>query len=100
MSPRSRSRLRPLRPIVAFGEALRLAKSLGLRRGDTLDVLAESPIGPTVAAKRANVEADRYRPSFELRHAVKDMRLIDEVAHAAGSSSWKRTRVARASRAP
>jgi 3-hydroxyisobutyrate dehydrogenase-like beta-hydroxyacid dehydrogenase len=70
--------------IVAFGEALGLGQSLGLRRGDVLDVLAQSPIGPIVAAKRANVEAGRYPPSFKLRHAAKDMRLVDEAAEAEG----------------
>ena len=49
--------------IVAFGEALALARSLGLDRGDVLDVLARSPIGPTVAAKRAMVEANHYPPA-------------------------------------
>jgi len=70
--------------IVAFGEALALARSLGLDRGDVLDVLARSPIGPTVAAKRAMVEANHYPPSFKLRHAAKDMRLVAEAAEAAG----------------
>src|SRR5438067_5680176 len=70
--------------IVAFGEALALAKSFGLDRDAVLDVLAESPIGPVVRTKRANVEANRYPPSFKLRHAAKDMRLVDEAALAAG----------------
>src|SRR5256712_13516181 len=54
--------------MVAFGEALALAASLSLDRTAVLDVLAESPIGPSVRAKRANVEAGRYPPSFTLRH--------------------------------
>lgn len=70
--------------IVAFGEALALAKSLGLDRGTVVDVLAESPIGPVVQAKRALVEADRYPPSFKLRHAAKDMRLVCEASRGAG----------------
>jgi 3-hydroxyisobutyrate dehydrogenase-like beta-hydroxyacid dehydrogenase len=70
--------------IVAFGEALALAESLGLERDAALDVLAASPIGSIVAAKRANVEAHSYPPSFKLRHAAKDMRLTDEAAEAAG----------------
>ncbi len=65
----------PRRPI-----ALRLL----LAAPCVLDVLAESPIGPSVRAKRANVEASRYPPSFELRHATKDMRLVIEAAEAAG----------------
>ena len=70
--------------IVAFGEALALATSLSLDRTVVLDVLAESPIGPSVRAKRANVEASRYPPSFKLRHATKDMQLVTEAAEAAG----------------
>ena len=70
--------------IVAFGEALALAALFGLERDDTLDILAQSPIGPIVAAKRANVEGHRYPPSFKLSLAAKDMRLIDEAAEAAG----------------
>jgi 3-hydroxyisobutyrate dehydrogenase-like beta-hydroxyacid dehydrogenase len=70
--------------IVAFGETLALARSLGLDRGAVLDVLAGSPIGPAVVAKRAMVEANRYPPSFKLRHAAKDMRLVAEAAEAAG----------------
>src|SRR5437870_3019032 len=34
--------------IVAFGEALALAALFGLERDDTLDILAQSPIGPIV----------------------------------------------------
>jgi 3-hydroxyisobutyrate dehydrogenase-like beta-hydroxyacid dehydrogenase len=70
--------------IVALGEALALARSLGLDRSAVLDVLAEPPIGPTVSAKRAMVEAGRYPPSFKLRHAAKDMRLVTEAVEAAG----------------
>jgi 3-hydroxyisobutyrate dehydrogenase-like beta-hydroxyacid dehydrogenase len=70
--------------IVAFGEALALARSLGLDRGLVLDVLAGSPIGPIVTTKRALVEANSYPPSFKLRHAAKDMRLVDEAGKAAG----------------
>jgi 3-hydroxyisobutyrate dehydrogenase-like beta-hydroxyacid dehydrogenase len=70
--------------IVAFGEALALAKSLRLDRGPVLDVLAESSIGPAVAAKRAMVEANCYPPSFKLRHAAKDMRLVVEAGEARG----------------
>ena len=69
--------------IVAFGEALALGTSLGLERGPVLDVLVQSPIGPAVAAKRAMVEANRYPPSFKLRHAAKDMRLVVEAGEAA-----------------
>lgn len=81
--------------IVAFGEAFALGASLGLDRDALLDALAESPIGPAVRAKRANVEANRYPPSFKLRHAAKDMRLVDEAA-AAARLDLKEARAARA----
>ena len=81
--------------IVAFGEGLVLGESLGLDRNAVIEVLAESPIGPTVTDKRANVEANRYPPSFKLRHAAKDMRLVGEAAERAGLD-LKEARAARA----
>src|SRR5919106_5178976 len=70
--------------IVAFGEGLALGRALGLEREAVLDVLAESPIGPEVRAKRANVEDGRYPSNFKLGLMFKDMGLIDDVAdHAA-----------------
>jgi 3-hydroxyisobutyrate dehydrogenase len=51
-----------------------------------LDVLAESPVGPTVQAKRANVESGRYPPGFKLSLAAKDMRLAVAAAEQAGAS--------------
>ncbi|MCU1375421.1 MAG: hypothetical protein JWO68_2707 [Actinomycetia bacterium] len=71
--------------IVALGEALALGQALGLDQGTMLDVLAESPIGPIVRAKRANVEADRYPPGFKLSLAAKDMRLALVAAGRAGA---------------
>src|SRR5450432_336344 len=41
--------------IVTLGEALSLGESLDLKRDVMLEALAGSPIGPIVAAKRANV---------------------------------------------
>ena len=70
--------------IVTMGEALALGKSLALPRGLLLDVLADSPIGPIVKGKRALVEAGRYPPSFKLRHADKDLRLVEDAAASAG----------------
>jgi 3-hydroxyisobutyrate dehydrogenase-like beta-hydroxyacid dehydrogenase len=72
--------------IVALGEALALARGLGLDRKDVLDVLEASPIAPAVRAKRANLEATRFPPSFKLRHAAKDLRLVDEAAEELGLS--------------
>ena len=81
--------------IVALGEALALGESLGLEAGALLDVLVDSPIGPAVRAKRANVEAGRYPPNFKLGLAAKDLRLVMDTADAAGQD----LRLARAARA-
>jgi 3-hydroxyisobutyrate dehydrogenase len=69
--------------IVTLGEALALGRALKLDQGSMLDVLADSPVGSTVRAKRANVEAGRYPPNFKLSLAAKDMTLaLDSAAHA------------------
>jgi 3-hydroxyisobutyrate dehydrogenase len=68
--------------IVTLGEALALGDSLELQRGLVLDALADSPIGPIVKAKRANVESGDFKPSFKLKHAAKDLRLVTEAATA------------------
>jgi len=49
-----------------------------------LDALADSPIGPIVAAKRANIESDQFAPNFKLQLAAKDMKLVMEAAAARG----------------
>jgi 3-hydroxyisobutyrate dehydrogenase-like beta-hydroxyacid dehydrogenase len=70
--------------IVALGEALALGQALDLDQAVVLDILADSPIGPTVHAKRTNVEAGRYPPNFKLSLAAKDMRLAVDAADDAG----------------
>src|SRR5713226_1972864 len=70
--------------IVALGEALSLGESLALERNLLLDALADSPIGPIVAAKRANIESDQFAPSFKLQLAAKDLKLVMEAAAARG----------------
>jgi 3-hydroxyisobutyrate dehydrogenase-like beta-hydroxyacid dehydrogenase len=70
--------------MVTLGEALSLGDSLELGRTIVLDVLADSPIGPIVKAKRANIESGQFPPSFKLRHAEKDLRLVTETAAARG----------------
>ena len=69
--------------IVTLGEALsrRVPRA---KRDILLDALADSPIGPIVGAKRANVESDQFAPNFKLRHAAKDLRLVTEAAAARG----------------
>jgi 3-hydroxyisobutyrate dehydrogenase-like beta-hydroxyacid dehydrogenase len=81
--------------IVALGEALALGDWLGLERKTVLDVLEDSPIAPTVRAKRSNVESAQYPPSFKLRLADKDLRLVTETADEAGLD----LKMARATRA-
>jgi len=70
--------------IVTLGEALSLGESLTLDRNMLLDALADSPIGPIVAAKRANIESRQFAPSFKLQLAAKDLRLVIEAAAARG----------------
>ena len=70
--------------IVALGEALSLGESLALGRKLLLDALADSPIGPIVAAKRANIESRQFAPSFKLQLAAKDMKLVMEAAAVRG----------------
>jgi 3-hydroxyisobutyrate dehydrogenase len=72
--------------MVAAGEALALGRALGLDQSSVLDVLADSPVGPTVRAKRADIAAGRYPPSFRLSLAAKDMRLAVDAANQAGVS--------------
>jgi 3-hydroxyisobutyrate dehydrogenase-like beta-hydroxyacid dehydrogenase len=81
--------------IVTLGEALALGESLDLERDALLAALADSPIGPIVQAKRANVESGNFAPSFKLRHAAKDLRLVTEAAAARG----RELKQARANRA-
>jgi 3-hydroxyisobutyrate dehydrogenase-like beta-hydroxyacid dehydrogenase len=71
--------------MVAIGEALALSQALGLDQSPVLDVLADSPVGPTLRAKRANLETDHYPPNFKLSLAAKDMRLAVEAAGHAGA---------------
>jgi 3-hydroxyisobutyrate dehydrogenase-like beta-hydroxyacid dehydrogenase len=70
--------------VVVLGEALALGEVLGLDQASVLDVLADSPVGSTERAKRANVETGHYPPSFKLSLAAKDMRLAVGAAEHAG----------------
>jgi 3-hydroxyisobutyrate dehydrogenase-like beta-hydroxyacid dehydrogenase len=81
--------------IVTLGEALALGESLELERGLLFDVLTDSQIGPVVKAKRANIESGNFSPSFKLRHAAKDLKLVTEAA-AARRRELKQARVNRA----
>src|SRR5712691_9017269 len=62
--------------MTALGEALALARSLGLDLDGVLDVLADSPIGVTARSKRSRIEHGQYPPNFKLALAVKDMDIV------------------------
>jgi 3-hydroxyisobutyrate dehydrogenase-like beta-hydroxyacid dehydrogenase len=66
--------------ISALGEALSLADALGLPRDLVLEILSDSPVGPTATSKRANIGAHEYPANFKLALAVKDLRLVTEEA--------------------
>jgi 3-hydroxyisobutyrate dehydrogenase len=72
--------------MTALGEALALAKGLGLDQEKVFDVLVQSPIAVTAKGKRANVTSGDYsRPNFKLGLAAKDMRLVSEAARRSGA---------------
>src|SRR5436305_2055628 len=79
----------------AVGEGLPLGEIFGLDHGVVLDSIADSPVGPTARAKRANIESDTYPPNFKLSLALKDMRLVTEAA----SGTGRDLKLAEASRA-
>jgi 3-hydroxyisobutyrate dehydrogenase-like beta-hydroxyacid dehydrogenase len=68
--------------IAAVGESLALGEALGLGRAPLLNMLEGSQLGPVVRGKRANIESGHYPPTFKLRHAAKDLRLVIEAAAA------------------
>jgi 3-hydroxyisobutyrate dehydrogenase-like beta-hydroxyacid dehydrogenase len=70
--------------MAAVGEALTLADKLGLDETQVLDVLAESPVGATVKAKREKIQNQTYTPNFKLSLAAKDVRLVRAAAERAG----------------
>jgi 3-hydroxyisobutyrate dehydrogenase-like beta-hydroxyacid dehydrogenase len=70
--------------MTALGEALSLAKGLGLDESNVLDVLVQSPIAVTAKRKRSNIESGTYEPNFKLGLAAKDMRLVTEAADRVG----------------
>lgn len=67
--------------MVAFGEALALARTLGLHQDAVIEVLSDSPIASIVQAKRANIEQAHYPPAFKLELAAKDLELVHEAAN-------------------
>src|SRR5207249_8498131 len=81
--------------IAAVGEALALGEALGVGRTPLLNMLENSQLSPAVRAKRTNIESGHYPPSFKLRHAAKDLRLVID----AGTAVDRDLKVSAAARA-
>jgi 3-hydroxyisobutyrate dehydrogenase-like beta-hydroxyacid dehydrogenase len=67
-----------------LGEALALARGLGLPWETTLDILAATPLAAQAERRRPAIESGEYPSRFSLSLARKDADLIDETAEAVG----------------
>jgi HAD superfamily hydrolase (TIGR01450 family) len=67
----------------ALGEAIALARGLGLSAEAAYRVLAATPLGGQAERRRAVIDAGEYPPRFPLTLAGKDARLIADAAAAA-----------------
>jgi len=68
-----------------LGEALVLARQLGLSMNVAFDVLAATPLAAQAERRRASIESGDYPARFSLSLARKDADLILEAATAAGA---------------
>ena len=66
-----------------LGEALALAKGLGLTQEAAFEVLASSPVAAQAERRRSSIESGEFPPRFSLSLARKDAELIGEAATAA-----------------
>lgn len=62
--------------ISALGEALSLGEAMDLDDETMLEVLGESPIGPTVKSKKDKIVSGSYEANFKLELAHKDLGLV------------------------
>ncbi len=69
----------------ALGEALALARALGLPREKAFEVLAETPLAAQAERRRASIESGEYPSRFALPLARKDIGLILDAAAAGGA---------------
>jgi 3-hydroxyisobutyrate dehydrogenase-like beta-hydroxyacid dehydrogenase len=69
--------------LAALGEAIALARGLGLSVEAAYRVLAATPLAAQAARRWAAIEVDEYPPRFALTLAGKDARLIADAAVAA-----------------
>lgn len=67
-----------------LGEALALARGLGLADAVAFEVLGATPLASQAQRRRPAIESGRYPPRFPLALAHKDARLIMEAAATAG----------------
>lgn len=67
-----------------LGEAIALARGLGLSAEAAYRVLAATPLAAQAERRRAAIEAGEYPPRFPLTLAEKDARLIADAAAGAG----------------
>jgi 3-hydroxyisobutyrate dehydrogenase-like beta-hydroxyacid dehydrogenase len=70
--------------VALLGEALALARGLGLSTAASYDVLSVTPLAAQAARRREAIETRSYPPRFRLRLARKDATLIEEGAAGAG----------------
>jgi 3-hydroxyisobutyrate dehydrogenase-like beta-hydroxyacid dehydrogenase len=67
-----------------LGEALALARGLGLSDDMAFAVLAATPLAAQAERRRQTIESGQYPPRFPLALALKDANLVIEAADAAG----------------
>ena len=67
-----------------LGEALALARGLGLSQETAFEVLAASPLGPQVERRRPAITSGDYPLRFRLALARKDAQLVVEAGEASG----------------
>jgi 3-hydroxyisobutyrate dehydrogenase-like beta-hydroxyacid dehydrogenase len=70
--------------MAAVGEALALARALGVDEEAALETLEGSYVGGVVKSKRHLIEGQEGEVHFALRLAAKDLRLVTEAAERAG----------------
>lgn len=71
--------------LAVLGEALALAKGLGLSPEAAFEVLAATPVATQAERRREAVESGEFPLRFSLSLALKDAELIREAAEASGS---------------
>lgn len=71
--------------LAVLGEALALAKGLGLSQEVAFEVLAATPVAAQAERRREAVESGEFPLRFSLSLALKDAELIREAAEASGS---------------